>query len=121
MGNVKSATINGQQVSLITDNAYAQVTVYSPSVIRVRIDKKMLGDDFSFAVIAQPQKTKANISQTDQDITIVTDSVKAVISKMPFSVNFTTLDGKVISQDETNLITSWVNESVTTYKKIQAG
>jgi alpha-glucosidase len=121
VGNIKSVNINGQQVDISTDNAFGQITVYSPAVIRVRLDKQKLGDDFSYAVIAKPQKTKANITQNDQQITITTDSLKAVITKTPYSITFYTLSGDIINQDETGLTTSWVSEAVSTYKKMQAG
>ncbi|GAB3914089.1 glycoside hydrolase family 31 protein [Mucilaginibacter boryungensis] len=121
VGNVRNVTINGQQINITTDNAFAEVTVYSPNIIRVRMDKQQLPADFSYAVIAQPQKTKATISQTQSEVTIVTDSLKATITKSPFAVTFYTTDGKIINQDETGLTTSWVNESVTTYKHMQDG
>jgi alpha-glucosidase len=120
-GNIISVTVSGQQVNITTDNTYAQVSVYTPSVIRVRMDKQKLAADFSYAVIAQPQKTKATITQNDQEIDIVTDSLKAVIKKTPFAISFYTPDGKVINEDETGLQTSWINEAVTTYKKMQDG
>ncbi|QJD95063.1 DUF4968 domain-containing protein [Mucilaginibacter robiniae] len=119
IGNVNNVQINGQQVKLTTDNAHAEVTVYSPSVIRVRIDKQPLGRDFSFAVIASPEKTKANVTESANDVTVLTDSVKLIIYKKPFRTAFYTLDNKVISEDEKGLTTSWVNESVTTYKHMQ--
>ena len=121
IGNVSSVDVQGQQVNIATDNAFAQITVYTPGVIRVRIDKKKLGDDFSYAIIATPQKTNTNITQNAQEVTILTDSLKAVIKKSPFAVSFYTKDGALINQDETGLTTSWVNESVTTYKKMQDG
>jgi alpha-glucosidase len=121
IGKVTGVSIHDQQVDITTDNAFAQVSVYSPSVIRVRIDKQKLGDDFSYAVIASPQKTKTSIIQTEQQITITTDSLKAVITKTPYSITFYTLSGDVINQDEVGLTTSWVNESATTYKKMQTG
>jgi alpha-glucosidase len=121
VGNVKSVSINNQQLNITTDNAYAQVTVYSANIIRVRMDKQQLAADFSYAVIGTPQKTKATITQDAQQVSIVTDSLKAIITKTPFAVKFYTLDGKVINEDETGLNTSWVNESVTTYKKMQDG
>jgi alpha-glucosidase len=121
VGNINSVRIQGQQVDITTDNAYAQITVYSPDIIRVRMDKQKLAADFSYAVIAQPQKTKVSITQSGQEIDITTDSLKAKITKAPFSVTFYTTDGKVINQDETGLTTSWVNESVTTYKTMQPG
>jgi alpha-glucosidase len=121
VGNITSVNINGQQVGITTTNAFGQITVYSPAVIRVRLDKQKLADDFSYAVIAQPQKTKSNITQNDQQITITTDSLKAIITKAPYNITFYTLNGDVINQDETGLTTSWVSEAVTTYKKMQEG
>lgn len=121
VGNITNTKINGNQVSISTQNAFSEVTVYSPSVMRVRLDKQPLAADFSFAVISKPSDTKANVSQDDSHITISTDSLRAIISKKPFSVTFYTLDGKVINQDEKGLGTSWVNESVTVYKHMQDG
>ncbi len=120
-GNVTKVTINGQQADITTDNAYAQVTVYSANIIRVRMDRQPFGTDFSYAVISQPVHTNANITQNDAEVDITTDSLKAVIKKTPFSISFYTPDGKVINQDEPGLQTSWVNASVTIYKKMQDG
>lgn len=121
IGNVSNVNISGQQVNIITDNAHAQITVYNAGVVRVRIDKQQLNPDFSYAVIAQPEVTKVNITQDAGAISISTDSLKVQISKTPFAVTFYTKDGEVICQDEAGLTTSWVNESVTTYKKMQDG
>jgi len=118
LGNVKSVSIDGQKISLLTDIAQTEITVYSPNMIRVRTSK-VLDKDFSYAVITQPAKTKVAITQTDKEITLTTDSLKAIISKIPFSVAFYTLSGDVINQDEEGLTTSYVGEEVTTYKKMQ--
>jgi alpha-glucosidase len=119
IGNISLATIEGQQVNIVADNAFAQISVYTPSVIRVRIDKQNLQPDFSYAVVGKPLPVKSQITQNDEQITITTDSLRAVISKKPFSVAFYTPEGRLISEDEKGLTTSWVNESVTTYKKMQ--
>jgi len=121
IGKIASVAINGQSVNITTENAFANITVYSPNVIRVRIDKQKLAKDFSYAVIDQSQKTKATITQNAQEINIQTDSLKAVIKKSPFAITFYTIGGETINEDETGLTTSWVNESVTTYKKMQDG
>jgi alpha-glucosidase len=118
-GNLETVTIGEQNISFKTTNAYGNVAVYSPSIIRVRLDKQLLGADFSYAVVGTPQKTKTNITQTAEEIDIVTDSVKAVIKKNPFSIAFFTPDGKLINEDEPGLTTSWAGQSVTTYKKMQ--
>lgn len=118
-GDVISSKIEEQKISLTTSNAKSEIIVYSPNIIRVRTDKT-LNKDFSFAVIAQPNKTKVSISESDNQIDLVTDSLKAIVYKKPFSVAFYTLQGEVINQDEVGLNTSWVGEEVTTYKKMQA-
>jgi alpha-glucosidase len=120
-GNVETVTIGQQDVAFKTTSAYGNVIIYSPSIIRVRLDKKPIGRDFSYAVVGKPLQTKTTITQNDVSITLVTDSVTAIIQKKPFSITFYTLDGKVINQDETGLTTSWVNDAVTTYKKMQPG
>jgi alpha-glucosidase len=121
VGKVKTVDINNQTVTITTDNAFASIIVYGPNIIRVRIDQQKLKDDFSYAVIAQPVKTTVTIFQNDSAIVIKTDSLNATISKDPFAITFYTNDGKIISQDEKGLGTSWVGQSVTDYKKMQQG
>ncbi|OJW14895.1 glycoside hydrolase family 31 protein [Mucilaginibacter sp. 44-25] len=118
-GNVAAVTVSGQQVDITTDNAFIKLTVYSPTIVRVRMDKQKLGDDFSYAVIGTPVKTRVTVNQTADEININTDSLKVNIKKQPFLVTFLTPGGEVINQDEPGLTTSWVNESVTTYKHMQ--
>lgn len=120
-GNVRTIQVSGQAVTITTDNAFVAATVYSPNIIRIRMDKKAFAKDQSYAVIAEPQKVNTHITQTANDITIITDSLKAVIQKHPYSIAFYTVDGRVINEDEKGLNTSWVGEEVTTYKKMQEG
>jgi len=120
-GKLETVTIGEQDITFKTTHAYGKVTVYSPSIIRVRLDKQALGRDFSYAVVGEPHKTKTSITQNDEAITITTDSLKVVLKKQPFSVAFYTTDGKLINEDEQGLNTSWVGEAVTTYKKMQDG
>jgi len=120
-GAVQSVDVQGQQVRLRTENAFVELTVYSPTVIRVRMDKQKLGRDFSHAVVAKPLPGKTSITQNATEIVIATDALSARVSRKPFSITFTTPDGKVINQDEPGLGTSWIGEEVATYKKLQDG
>ena len=81
IGNVKTVKISGQNISITTDAAFVEAMVYSASVIRIRMDKQPLKKDFSYAVITEPLQTKSSITQTANDITIATDSLKAVFTK----------------------------------------
>lgn len=121
VGQVRAVEVAGQKVRLQTENAHVELTVYSPSVIRVRIDKQKLGRDFSYAVIGQPGSARATVTDGDKELVVATSAMKAKVSKQPFSITFTTLDDRVISQDEPGLATSWIGDEVTTYKKLQPG
>ncbi|MGZ9043229.1 MAG: glycoside hydrolase family 31 protein [Telluria sp.] len=121
VGQVRAVEVAGQQVRMQTEGAHVELTVYSPSVIRVRIDKQKPGRDFSYAVVARPLAAKTTVSEDDKEVVIATSALKARVAKRPFSITFTTLDGKVINQDEPGLGTSWVGDEVATYKKLQDG
>jgi alpha-glucosidase len=118
-GNIKTVNIEKQKITFQTDHAYGEIAIFSPSIIRVRLDKKILGNDFSYAVVMPPQQTKCSIKQDDKEITILTDSLSTTISKKPFAITFYTLDGKVINEDEKGLQHSWVAEEATVYKHMQ--
>ena len=121
IGNLQTINIGDQGISFTTTNAYGKITVYSPSIIRVRLDKSPLGRDFSYAVITGSQKSKVKISQDVESVTIITDSLKAVIYKKPFRIAYYTLDEQLINQDEQGLSTSWVGDEVTCYKTMMPG
>ena len=119
IGNISELKISGQTISITTENAFATITVYAADVIRVRIDKQKLNDDLSYAVVVQPAKTNVRISNNDEQVIVLTDSLKAVILKKPFSVSFYTTAGKLINEDEAGLNTSWVGNEVTSYRHMQ--
>jgi alpha-glucosidase len=121
VGNVQSVEVAGQQVRLQTDNASVELTVYSPSVIRVRIDKQKLARDFSYAVVATPIAARTSVTQDDAAVVLSTDALTARVTRRPFSITFTAPDGKIVNQDEPGLGTSWIGDEVATYKTLQQG
>lgn len=118
-GNITEIKIDGQQLFIKTENAFVKIDIYSPDIVRVRIDRHELNRDFSYAVVGKPQTCKTDVIQNDDSVTVTTDSLKTIIHKKPFSVAFYTLDGKLINKDETGLNTEWIGEQVTTYKTLQ--
>lgn len=119
IGNVRDVKVNGQTITITTENAFASITVYSANVIRVRIDKQKLKDDMSYAVVATPEKNNAKISNEADQVTILTDSLKVTILKKPFSISYYTITGKIINEDEQGLNTSWVGDEVSSYRHMQ--
>ncbi|MDN4164094.1 glycoside hydrolase family 31 protein [Cytophagales bacterium LB-30] len=96
-----------------------EVSLYSPSVIRVRIVKNNQHDDFSYSVIAQPKAVKFNLNDGSNKLTLSTDSVQLEITKNPVRFTLLTKDGKIVNQDDAAFGTSWIGDEVTTYKKLQ--
>lgn len=121
VGRVKKAITTSQEIKITTENASVIVSVYTPSIVRVRITDKPAGDDFSYAVTTKPETVTCKIDDTPDEIRLQTDSLKAVISKNPFSITFFTPDGRLINEDEKGLNTSWIGNEVTTYKHLQDG
>jgi alpha-glucosidase len=118
-GNLVSITQSGQSFNIKTKTTFARVMLYSNNVIRIRMDKKPLEPDFSYAVVAEPEKLNVRFIQDEKSATILTDSLKLVIGKSPLSFSFQTAGGKIINEDEPGLNTSWVGEEVTAYRHMQ--
>lgn len=121
VGNVTSAELHGQSVKLRTDNGYAELSLYGPSILRVRVAREPLGRDFSYAVVARPEKANASLTQDADQIMIRTPALTARVSKRPFAVRVYDPAGKLLTQDEPGLGTSWIGDEVTTYKSLQEG
>ena len=121
VGNVSSVKIKDQRVNITTGTTNIEAIVYSPNIVRIRMDKQALKKDFSYAVVSEPMQTKATITQSANDVTIVTDSMKVVFTKRPYTVAFYNNEGAIINEDEAGLTTSWLGDEVTTYKKMQEG
>jgi alpha-glucosidase len=104
-----------------TTNGKAQVIVYSPSVIRIRIDKQNIAPDFSYAVVSNPLPCSANVTNSAGAYTISTDSLILRVTKKPLRFSFLTKAGEVINADDPAFGTSWLGDEVTTYKSLQKG
>ncbi|PUZ30145.1 DUF4968 domain-containing protein [Chitinophaga costaii] len=121
VGNVEKVSVNGQTIHLKISNAAVEITVCSPTMVRVRMDRQPLKAAFSYAVIAQPQTTAIKTSDSPTTFTLLTDSLQVVVQKKPYAIRFLNIQGQEINADEKGLTTSWVGENVTTYKHLQEG
>lgn len=107
-----------QQFTLRTATGTAVVTIYTPSIIRVRIAKEF-NKDFSFAVVGSPQNGNFDYGEDNAKFFVSTDSLILEITKKPVRLTFKIQDGRIISQDDPNFGTSWIGTEVTTYKVMQ--
>lgn len=121
LGNVKKVNrFNPDKVSFSfeTDNGYAVVSIFSANVLRVRVTKAPVKTDMSYSVIGTPVMCDFDYSEDQNEFQVKTDSMILKVSKNPLRFIFTTLDGKIINQDETAFGISWNGSEVTRYMKI---
>ncbi|QJD96886.1 glycoside hydrolase family 31 protein [Mucilaginibacter robiniae] len=119
LGNTQQVISHSHQLIIQTPEAEAQVSIYSPTIIRVNITRKPEQQDASFAVIQDPLQEIA-YQETEQEITVHTSALQLRISKSPLRFAFYTTDGKLLSQDDERFGTSWQNSRVTNYRKVHA-
>ena len=122
LGDYKGMKTSGQVIDVSCSNAEVQLTVYSANIIRIRINKNKFADDFSYAMVGKPKASASFTTQNnDNSVSVQTDSIKLTINKKPMRFSFSTLDGKIIYEDEPAFGTSWISDEITTYKKMQNG
>lgn len=121
LGNLKKLTKGTNSVTIETTNGIAQVTVFTPEIIRVRINKQLPAGDFSYAVVGQTVACKVKILETEGQVLVITDSLRLQVSTDPVRFTFTTHDGKTIINEDDTFGTTWVGEEVNTFKKLQEG
>jgi alpha-glucosidase len=119
-GKTNSIGGTGMLVQVKTENAYAELSSYSPTVIRIRISRTKPNDDFSYSVIRKPSSFFRDIKRYKDSTVLATDSLKAVIFHNPMRIVVRNIQGDVISEDQPGLPVSWLGTEVTCYKKLFA-
>jgi alpha-glucosidase len=119
LGNLISWTSSPHGITGVTDNGYFKVVQYNNSIVRITISRNAQFEDFSYAVIAHPAGAPT-INESDNEIEVVLENFRTVITKYPVRFKFVTNNNEVINEDD-SFGTSWNGEQVTTYKKLQEG
>lgn len=101
-----------------TDNAYFNISFYSPSIAKITLSRIPEFEDFSYAVISTPQATEFSVAESDLSISIATEALKITLDKNKWKVKFFNKKNEVINEDD-ELGTLWIGEQVTTYKTLQ--
>lgn len=121
LGKLLSSKSSDTGIEVATDNGGFRIQFYSDSICRVQISQQSAFEDFSYAVIAQPEKIKFKLTEDAEKLTCHTSQFQLNISKNAVRFQFLDSNGEVINEDEKGLGTSWIGEQVTTYKKLQEG
>ncbi len=102
-------------------NAWAKVTAYNATTIRVRVSKQKMTDDFSFAIDdLQPRGALTAGNMSGNTYSLSTDSLRVDIQTDPFRVVMLNYKGEELCSDEPSLGISWFGNQVSCYKKLHA-
>jgi alpha-glucosidase len=118
IGSFKSVKTIDNGIQIIADNAVLRIIHYSPSIIRIRVEREGFPDDFSYAVIQKPSGKFTSVKETKDSIVLKTDSLSVIITKNPVRVKFLSNTGKIISEDYPGFGVSWLGTEVSCYKKL---
>ncbi len=116
LGNTESINKQGNVLIIKTKEAEARIWVYSPTIIRVSINKEHSADT-SFAVIQKPSES-LDYTESPDEIVLTTAALKLRISKLPLRFNFYTTGGQVLSEDDTRFGVNWQGTRVVNYRKL---
>jgi len=124
IGNVVKLTpFNGKnsiKYNYELTNAFAEISFYNPTTVRVRVTKEKPKTDFSFAI--ENPEVQANFSVTESNTATTndysTDAIKVSVQTKPFRVSVFNKDGQLLCGDERTLGVSWFGNQVSCYKKL---
>ncbi len=124
IGNiVKLTPFNGKnsiKYNYELTNAFAEISFYNPTTVRVRVTKEKPKTDFSFAI--ENPEVQANFSVTESNTATTndysTDAIKVSVQTKPFRVSVFNKDGQLLCGDESTLGVSWFGNQVSCYKKL---
>jgi len=118
LGNFERLTREPGGMRIKASNGWVTLTVYKPTVVRVRITRDGAAGDSSWAVIRKPQAIHFRIAESAETVTLSTDSMRVVVSKQPLSIDFYNAAGKQLSGDDPHVGVSWQGTEVTDYQKL---
>jgi alpha-glucosidase len=121
IGNLKSyhKILNG--LTGETTNGKFRVIVYNKGVVRITATQANEFEDFSYAIVGEPENQPLEILEHENDLEIKTEYFILKISKIPLRFNFYDYSNNPINEDDPSFGISWNGEQVTSYKKLQDG
>lgn len=114
--NVCSGGIEGE-----TTFGKFRVIFYSDSIAKITATQHTAYHDFSYAVIAAPEKVNTETTDHSDHLLLSTKKFQVKITKAPVRFSFLTHSQQVINEDDPAFGISWNGSQVTSYKKLQDG
>jgi alpha-glucosidase len=126
IGDVKKINSNKVENKIVysfeISNAFAEISFYNPTTVRVRVTKKLPTNDFSFAIEKPEIQNSFSVKESNEKDAVVykTDSLVVAVLLKPFRINIYNHQNKLLCADENSLGISWFGNQVSCYKKLHA-
>lgn len=105
-------------IRIEASNGILTLTVYSPTIIRARFAADQEPADSSYAVIRQPQSNFSHLADSKDSLVLFTDSVRLVVHKNPFGLDFYNAQGQFLDGDYPALGVNTQGTEVSDYRTL---
>jgi len=112
IGTITSVDKTDRGVLLKSDEAIVDISFFAPGVVRVRaVRGAAFAPDFSWAVVAEPEKVDFEIEEDEEALSLTSGRVSVTIERNPFRVVFEDEEG-LINEDEPGRAVGWRGDRV---------
>ncbi len=119
LGKLQSATQTAQGLLIRAENGQVFLSVYQPTIIRLRAVNQTFKPDSSQAVIRTATGGFSKLTESSTEILVNTDSIQVRISKSPVRFSFYNIKtGVFLSGDDERIGLSWNGTQVSNYRKL---
>ncbi|WP_237488066.1 glycoside hydrolase family 31 protein [Hufsiella ginkgonis] len=119
-GNATHIAAEENKLIIETYGAKAEISIYGPEIIRIRISKRNAAPRESFAVIREPAALSPCHEEADA-ITLETGALTLRIDRFPLRFSFFNKNGQLLGADDPRFGTTWQGDRVITYRKLFPG
>ncbi|MCC5920456.1 MAG: glycoside hydrolase family 31 protein [Cyclobacteriaceae bacterium] len=119
LGDLSDLELSGNELRGTTTHGNFRVIQYRDDIFRISITKEESFDDFTYAVVAEPEEKDMKVEETTDKITISSSKATLEITKSPVRFTLLNADGKEVLADDPAFGTSWIGDQITTYKKLR--
>jgi alpha-glucosidase len=121
LGAVQRVEKLADGLELTAGRAKVRITAFNHSVIRVRVAQEgKFPKDSSWAVIAAPQPTAANVVDTKTELKMTAGNTTVLVQKSPLLIRFADAAGNVLLADDPTLPMAFDGSRVHAWKKMPA-
>ena len=119
LGNVQNVEKLKDGMELTAGSAKVRITSFRDGVVRVRVAPNgKFPEDFSWAIIQQPDPPAVLIENTATETRMTAGDVTVVVNAAPLLIRFTNAAGVTILEDQPSLPMAWDGENIHVWKRM---